>query len=314
MSTPTGSSNSGSEGKNLLGQLSDNLADAVAVAARSTVQVRARRRVGASGIVWGADGVIVTADHVIEREDEIAVGLPDGSEVTARLVGRDPSSDLAVLKVDAQGLIAASAAAGPARVGHLVLALGRPRGGGGEPLATLGMVGAVSGTWRTWRGGTLEGVIRSDVTLYPGFSGGPLVDTEGRIVGLNTSHLARGLAVTLPYTVVDRVAGALLAQGKIRRGYLGIATQPVALPAALRSKLQLSQESGLMIVGVESDSPAEQAGLLIGDILVAFAGQATEDLSALQDQLGPASVGTQQTVRLIRGGESAEVGVTVGER
>ncbi|MDI3340286.1 MAG: trypsin-like peptidase domain-containing protein [Sphaerobacter sp.] len=303
-------SNAGST--NLLTALSDSLADAVATAAPSVVRVEARRRLGATGIVWHADGLIVTADHVVERDDDITVGLPDGRDVRAHIVGRDPGTDVAVLRVDATGLMAATAAPGAARVGHLVLALGRPHGG--EPMATLGLVGAVAGPWRTWRGGTVEQVIRSDVTLYPGFSGGPLIDTEGRLIGMNTSVLSRGLPVTLPHAVLARVVEALVARGKVSRGYLGIATQPVVLPAGLRAQLGLAQESGLLIVQVEPGSPAEQAGLMLGDIVIAFGGQPTPEPQALQARLEPGSVGTQQPVRVIRGGALADLTVTVGER
>lgn len=181
-------------------------------------------------------------------------------------------------------------------------------------MATLGVIGAVSGPWRTWRGGTIDHAIRSDATLYPGFSGGPLIDTEGRLIGMNTSFLSRGLSVTLPAAMVERVVEALVSKGKVTRGYLGIATQPVALPQALRSQLGLTQESGLLIVGVEPDSPAERGGLLFGDIVIAFGGQPTTDPQSLQALLGPGSAGTQQPVRVVRGGAIADTTVTVGER
>ncbi|MFO7272553.1 S1C family serine protease [Sphaerobacter thermophilus] len=297
---------------NLLTELSDSLANAVATGARSIVRIDARRRIGATGIIWRADGLIVTADHVLEREDDITVGLPDGRDLPARIVGRDPGTDIAVLRVDADGLTAATISPVEARLGHLVLALGRPRGS--EPMATLGVIGAVSGPWRTWRGGTIDHAIRSDATLYPGFSGGPLIDTEGRLIGMNTSFLSRGLSVTLPAAMVERVVEALVSKGKVTRGYLGIATQPVALPQALRSQLGLTQESGLLIVGVEPDSPAERGGLLLGDIVIAFGGQPTTDPQSLQALLGPGSAGTQQPVRVVRGGAIADTTVTVGER
>ena len=161
-----------------LAQLSDALADAVERAARSTVQVNGRGRLPASGVAWTADGAIVTADHVLERDDEITVGLPDGSDVAATLAGRDPGSDLAVLRIAADGLVPAEhASAGETRVGHLVLALGRPSAGG--PQASFGTVSAIGGPWRTFRGGRVDGYLRPDVTFYPGFSGGPLIDVRG---------------------------------------------------------------------------------------------------------------------------------------
>jgi S1-C subfamily serine protease len=298
--------------KSIVVEFSDSLADAVALAGQSIVQVSARRRVGATGLIWSADGLIVTADHVIQRVEEIEIGLPDGRDIAARLIGRDPGTDIAVLKVDAGGLTPAVPSATESKVGHLVLALGRPFGG--SPMATMGIVSAAGGAWRTWRGGRIEGVVRSDVTLYPGFSGGPLIDGSGRVIGMNSSALARGLAVTVPHAVLRRVAQALTSQGKVRHGYLGIAAQPVGLPDSLRQRAGLTVETGLLLVGVEPGSPADRAGLLLGDILVAFAGGSTGGLEALNDRLGPDSVGTQQVAKIVRGGEVMDITVTVGER
>lgn len=195
--------------KNVVVEFSDSLADAVALAGQSIVQVSARRRLGATGLIWNADGLIVTADHVIQRVEEIVIGLPDGRDIAARLIGRDPGTDIAVLKVEAGGLTSAEPSETESRVGHLVLALGRPSSG--SPMATMGIVSATDGAWRTWRGGRIEGVVRSDVTLYPGFSGGPLIDGSGRVIGMNSSSLARGLAVTVPHAVLNRVVQALTA-------------------------------------------------------------------------------------------------------
>ena len=305
-------SSASNEPRSLLTELSDSLAGAVERASASVVRVNARRRLGATGVVWSADGVIVTADHVLEREDDVSVDLPDGRNVPAHVIGRDPSTDLAALRVEAGALTAMVPSPAAPRVGGLVLALGR--GHGDAPMATLGVISAVSGPWRTWRGGTLESVVRADANLYPGFSGGPLVDPEGRLVGINSSNLARGLGVTIPHAVVSRVVQALLSQGKVRRGFLGVATQPVALPEALRGTLGLTQASGLLLIGVEPESPAERSGLMIGDVLVALGGQPTADLESLQDRLGPDSVGAPQPARLVRGGQLVELAVTAGER
>lgn len=297
---------------NLLTELSSNLAAAVEVAQTSIVHIAARRRHGASGLIWRPDGYIVTADHIIEREEEIVVGLPDGSELAASIVGRDPGTDIAVLKVDASALTVLRPAETDAKVGHLVLALGSLHTG--STMASLGVVSAMSAAWRSWRGGNIEGVIRSDVTLYPGFSGGPLIDPVGGVIGLNTSALARGLAVTLPWNFVARVADTLASQGRLSRGYLGITTQPVALPEALRQSAGITQESGLLVAGVEPGSPAENAGLLLGDILVTFADRATTDMAALQEALGPGSAGQPQPVQLLRAGQLTDMTITVGER
>ncbi len=302
----------GGSNANILATLSDNLAQAVETAQPWIVRVSARRRIGATGIVWSADGLIVTADHVIDNPDDVKVGLSDGRELQATVIGRDQGTDLALLKIEAGGLPVATFSSDTARVGHLVLALGRPHGD--QAMASLGVVSAVGGTWRTWRGGSIEGVIRSDVTLYPGFSGGPLLSASGEVVGLNTSILARGLAVTIPTPVIQRVAEALSSGTGTKRGYLGVATQPVRIPDGLRTSLGLGQETGLLVLNVESDSPAERAGVLLGDTLVGFGERTLAEITALQDALGPGSAGRTETARLIRAGQLADVEITIGER
>ena len=300
------------EGTTVLTELSDALANAVAKAGASTVMVNARRRIPASGVAWSTDGVVVTSDHVVEREEDITIGLPDGSAVKGQLAGRDPGSDIAVIRIDAGKVPAAQLAPEPSRIGHLVLAVGRPTEG--DVMASFGVVGAVGGQWRTSRGGTVEGYIRSDVTFYPGFSGGPLVDGEGRIVGINSSRLGGGAGLTIPAAAVGQIVEQLLKGGKIRRGYLGIGSQPVRIPAAIAAKLSRQQETGLLVVGVETGSAAEKGGLLVGDILVAFGETPLQDTDDLQTQLGPDSVGQPRQVAILRGGEPKTLTVTVGER
>ncbi|MEX1104415.1 MAG: trypsin-like peptidase domain-containing protein [Dehalococcoidia bacterium] len=300
------------EGTTVLTELSDALANAVAKAGASTVMVNARRRIPASGVVWSNDGIIVTSDHVVEREDDISIGLADGSTVKAQLVGRDPGSDIAILRIDAGKAPGAQLAAEASRIGHLVLAVGRPVEG--DVMASFGVVGAVGGAWRTFRGGTVEGYIRSDVTFYPGFSGGPLVDGEGRVVGINSSRLGRGAGLTIPAAAVSQIVEQLLKGGKIRRGYLGIGSQPVRIPATIASKLGREQETGLLVVGVETGSAAEKGGLLVGDILVAFGEALLQDTDDLQTQLGTDSVGQPKQVAILRGGEPKTLTITVGER
>jgi S1-C subfamily serine protease len=291
--------------------LSQSLANAVELAARWTVRVTARRRIGASGVVWASGGVIVTADHVIEQEDEVLIGQPDGTELPAQVVGRDPGTDLAVLRVVNATLPAADRAPeGSARVGNLVLGLGRP---GASVQASLGVVSAVGGQWRTRRGRQIEGFVRSDVTFFPGFSGGPLIDAAGRLVGINTSRFGPGQGIAIPVAAAERVIDVLLAKGRISRAYVGIGSQPVALPPALAAKIG-GQESGLLIVSVEAASPGERAGLLVGDILVGMSDEAIADAGDLQARLGPERVGAQVTLRVLRGGEPLELSATLGER
>jgi S1-C subfamily serine protease len=295
---------------NSLTAFSDALADAVERAAASTVTVNARRRLPASGIAWTDDGVIVTADHVIERDEQITVILPGGTEVPATIAGRDPGSDIAVLRVAAT--LAPIVRGASVRIGHPVLAVGRPQAGG-DVMASFGVVGAVGGAWRTAHGSTIGGYIRADATLYPGFSGGPLVDVEGRAVGLNSSRLGRGAGLTIPVAALAPVVDALLSSGRIRRGYLGVVTQVARLAPALAARAG-GRETGLLIVNVEPGSPANAAGLITGDILVAFDGQPTADTEDLQAALGAASVGRTVQLTILRGGQPTAVAATVGER
>lgn len=294
----------------LLAQLSDELAAAVEKAGRSVVRVNGRPRQSASGIVWSADGAIVTADHVLERDDDLTVGLPDGREVPAKLVGRDPGTDLAVLRADATGLGPAAQANG-AKVGALILAVARP---GQSVQATLGVVSALGGQTRTWRGGQLDGFIRTDAVLYPGFSGGALVDSSGAAIGLSTSHFGQGAGFALPLTTVKRVAEQLLAGGRVKRGYLGVTSQPVQLPSAIRERLKIEEETGLLLLGVEPGGPAEQAGAMIGDVLVGLGGAPLRDTDDLQRALGGDKVGQPTPLRIVRGGEAKDLTVTIGER
>jgi S1-C subfamily serine protease len=294
----------------VLSDLSAALAAAVEAAGPSIVRVEARDHVPASGIVWSADGAIVSAHHVIEQDDNIRLGLADGRTVSAKLVGRDPTTDLAVLRADASSLtIAKWAAPDSLRVGHLVLALGRP---GHNVMATLGVVSAWGGSWRTPAGGQLDHYLQTDVVMYPGFSGGPLVSTTGEFLGLNTSPMLRGISLTIPSGSIKSVVETLLAHGRVRRGYLGVGAQAVRLPAPLAQ--QLNQETGLLIVSVEPTSPAEQGGLMLGDVIASLDGQPIRHLDDLLALLGGDRVGASVPVRIVRGGQVQEHKVTVGEK
>ncbi len=300
-----------------LGAFSDELANVVERAARSIVTVAARPRQSATGIVWKTDTetIVLTADHVVEREDDITVILPDKREVKAQLIGRDPSTDLAALRLAGVDLGADTAPAEVAeslRVGSLVLAIGRP--GSDGPRVSFGAVTFIDGPRRSWQGAEIEGVIFPDVTLYPGFSGGPLVDLSGRVVGLSSSHLTRANSAAIPVATLRRVANTLLTHGRVRRGYLGVGTQQVPLPAALAQKAGVSQDAALLVVTVESGSPAEQAGLLLGDLIVALGGQTVTDADTLRSQLGGDKLGQQIAVKIVRGGVPQDLTVTVGER
>lgn len=293
-----------------LSNLSEAMAGIVEAAGRSVVRVQGRRRLAASGIVWAAEGVILTAHHVVHADDEIGIGLPDGQSAGARLVGRDSSTDVAVLRTDAQGLAAAErATAQELRVGHLVLALGRP---GRTVQATLGIVSALGGEWRTPAGGQVSHYLQTDVLMYPGFSGGPLVDVGGRLAGMNTSALLRGVSLAVPVPTLERVVETLLAHGRVRRGYLGVGAQPVRLPEAVAQ--QVGQETGLLLASVNAGGPADSAGLLLGDTLVALDGQPLRHMDDLVAALGGERIDQQAQIRLIRGGQIQEIAVIIGAR
>ncbi len=293
----------------VLSDLSQNLATVVENAGVGIVRVEARPRLPASGIVWSADGVIVTAHHIVEEEDNIGIGLPDGRTAKAKLVGRDPTTDLAVLRSDATGLTPRGwADVNSLKVGHIVLALGRP---GQKVMATLGIISALGDSWRTPAGGRLERYLQTDVVMYPGFSGGPLVDANGQFIGLNTSALLRGVSLAVPAATMQQVVQALLTKGKVSRGYLGIGAQPVRLPANISQ--QLNQETGLLLVSVEPGGPADKAGIFQGDVVTGIAGQPVRHLDDLLGALTSDRVGTSVPVRIVRGGAVRDINVTVGE-
>jgi S1-C subfamily serine protease len=295
-------------GNDVLGTFSTGLADAVARARPSLVMVNGRQRQPASGIVYAAD-LVLTADHVLEREEDLTIETDDGRSLAAQFVGRDPASDLALLRVTGLGASTATQSGAP-RVGQLVLAVGRPSAGG--PMASLGVVSAVAGPLRTQRGGMVEQVIQTDATPYPGFSGGPLLDAHGTVLGVLTTGLVRGVALAIPSATAWRIADTLSQQGFVRRGYLGISSQPVAIPAAQRAGR--SQERGLLVVRVEDNSPAQAGGLLLGDILVGFGGAPVADTDELQSLLVGDHVGKAVPVEVIRGGALQTLQVTVGQR
>jgi S1-C subfamily serine protease len=291
----------------VLQDLSNDLANAVEQAGAGVVRVEGRKRFPATGIVWDTN-VVVTAHHVVTRDENIKIGLPNGDTTAATLAGRDPSTDLAVLRTQAS-LQRPTWAENQPRVGQLVLALGRP---GDSVQAALGIIGTVGDGWRTPAGGAVDHYVQTDVVMYPGFSGGPLVSAGGEILGLNTSALLRDVSVTVPTSTIRRVVEALLAHGRVKRGYLGIGTQPVRLPDNLAQ--QVGQETGLMLMSVEPDSPAAKGNLLLGDVIVGISGEPVRHLDDLFAQLSGDRVGTSVPVRIVRGGQIQEVAVTVGER
>jgi len=296
---------------NPLVKFSEAMADAVAKAGAATVLVNARHRMPASGIVYAPDWV-VTANHVVEVDEGITVLLEDGTEVGASVSGRDPTTDLAVLHLVRAASVAAEPVTQEARIGQLVLALGRPSPNGIE--ASLGVVSAVGGPVRTRRGALLERYLRTDTIPYPGFSGGPLIDAAGGVVGMNTSGLAHGMALTVPAGLVWQIADSLAQHGRVKRGYLGVRSQPVELSDEVQQALGRQQELGLLMVGVEKNSPASAGGLMVGDILVSLAGSPISDPDELVSRLSGSIVGSPTQVEILRGGQRMTLTVVIGER
>lgn len=303
---------------NSIDALSRQLAAAVERVSPAVVALDARPRVRTSGVIWRA-GVVVSTNHTVRRDEEIAVTLHDGRELKATLAGRDPGTDLAVLRygsgesLDESG-VAPRGDAASLKVGHLVLAVGRAHPARGVS-AGLGIVGAVAGGWRTWRGGEIDRLIRPDVSIFIGFSGGALLNTEGQVIGINTTGLARGAGLTIPASTVDRVVDHLLQHGRVARPYLGVGMfNRVALPEKLREKFNLQKASGLMILSVEADGPADRAGIMIGDILLALGDAAAPDSDDAQALFAGLEVGAAVKARILRGGELRELEITLGER
>ncbi len=297
--------------KSVLVELSDALADAAELAGKSTVLVNARRRMPASGIIFSAD-LVLTADHVVEKDEEISVVLADGAQVPAKLAGRDAGSDLAVLKLERAVGSIAEVTKTPARLGQLALALARPSRDGIE--ASLGTVSAIGGPVRTQRGGMLDRYIRTDSISYPGFSGGPLVAADGTILGLNTSGLSNGPAITIPADIAWNIADTLAKHGQIKRGYLGIRSQTVDLSNASQDALKRKQATGLLVISVENNSPGSNGGLIVGDILVAVAGNPVLHHDELFVRLNGDVVGKSTPIEILRGGQAQTLNIVVGER
>jgi S1-C subfamily serine protease len=284
--------------------LSNGLAAAVRQTSRSVFGVKARPRLGSTGVHW-RQGLVVTSDHTVRTDDDIALTRPDGRIVSATIAGRDPTIDIAVLRVDAGDVPLAQVGDSSAvQVGHIVLAIGD------GPRASWGVVSSM-GAEGSGAGG---GLFDLDLTLYPGFSGGPLVDVQGRVVGVNTSGVSRSQHLAIPAAAVDRLLDGLLRRGHIPRPYLGVSTQPVRLPETMRERFNLEQATAVIVVAVQPGSPAAQSGLVIGDVVVSLGGASITDPMELRRVLQPDRVGEAIVASVIRGGEARDLEVVVGER
>jgi S1-C subfamily serine protease len=293
---------------NMLTELSNHMADAVAAAAPSVVQVHGRRR-PASGLVYAA-GVVVTTMRAVGREDGLRVRTHDGSALDATLVGWDPATSLAVLKVPALTASPLAPAATAPRVGHIALAIARSWSN--AVTASAGIVSVIGGPLPTGRRRAIDRVIRTTAPMHDGFSGGAFLDTSGGLIGLTTAASIRGLGVVIPADIVWKTVAHVLEHGGSARGYLGIVGQPVQLPE--RQRGDTGRETALLVANVAPDGPAGRAGVLIGDVLLALDGTPVASPEDLLDLLTGSRVGQTATLRLLRGGSPAELAVTIGER
>lgn len=297
---------------NLLLALSQSLADTVERVEGAVVSVNAGRRFSPSGIHW-RNGIIVTSDESLQNNEDITITVRGGRNLAAKLLGRDATTDVAVFQIENPDIPVASIGdATTLKVGHLVL--GMARGREGDIKAAMGTISVLQGAWKSMSGGNIDQFIRPDITLYPGFAGGPLVDANGDVVGMNTSG-RRATALTIPSSTVNRVVEQLVAKGRIARGYLGVGMQPVRLPKNLQTVLNLTGDGGVIVINVEPNAPAEQAGILLGDILITFDGARVQDTNDILGYLNQGqSVNQAVSVQVVRGGELVNLTVTVGER
>jgi len=291
-----------------LTSISNQLADVVASVGPSVVQVQGRRR-PASGTVFGPDVVLTTA-RAVGREDGVRVRTPDGRVLESELAGWDPVTHLAVLRAPGLGVQAASPAEAPARVGHLAVAVARSWSN--AVTASAGLVAIIGGPLPTGRGRAIAEVIRTTAPMHDGFAGGAFVDTTGRVIGIATAVSIRDLGVVIPASIAWQAAKNIVEHGHLKRGYLGLAGQAVRLASSQRAPD--AREQALLVVGVSSDSPAEQAGLLVGDVILSFDDRAIETPEQLLEALSGERIGKPALVRILRGGASQDLTITVGER
>jgi serine protease DegQ len=292
--------------------LSEESAGAVEKSGGAVVAVHGRRRIPSSGL-HVRPGIIVTADHALQRDEEITITIAGGQSASATLAGRDPGTDLAILKITDTSLpVAQAVRAADLKPGQIVLGVGRTLQGALR--ACLAMLAVAGPSWRTWTGGMIDQTVRLDRNLHPNFSGGAVIDHSGQVLGIATSAFSRFASVVVPVSTIERVSAELEKKGHVGRGYLGTGMQSVRLPRNIRESLKLEAETGVLIVSVEPDSPAEKAGIMLGDVLVAIDGNPLRDIRGVQVFLAGAQIGKSVKASLVRAGSLQEVAITLGER
>jgi len=281
---------------------SDELARISDQTGKSVVSIHAGHRHSASGVLW-RDNIVITADHLIRDEEDVLVTLSPEKNTKAKVIGRDAATDLAALRLTETGDLkpATFGGASDLRIGHYVIALGRSRRG--NLVASAGIISGLMGSWRTWQGSEIEQFIRPDLTLYPGFSGGPLIDARGRFLGINTGGLRRSTPICIPHTTLARVGEELTTRGSVARPYLGIAVRPVQVSDRTREELGLGTPYGVLIMQIEPKGPADQASMLIGDVLVRAGGESIADSEDLLDLLSKKRIGDEIEAYVVRGGK-----------
>lgn len=291
---------------------SQSVASLVENAGRSVAAIKASAYRVVSGIAF-RDNLIAVNNHQLKRDGLVPVHLAGGTETEAAILGRDPTRDVALLQThDVKLETLQTADEASLKPGAFAAVIGRTIDAGLS--ASTGILGAVAGPRRTWRGGELTRFLRLDVNLYPSQAGAAVVSAEGRLIGMATGAMLRHSALAIPPETLNQIADELLREGRIRQGYLGVGLQPVAIPESLRSKSPQAGPSGLMVLSVEAGTGSDKAGLQLGDILIAAAGTTLSDTDSLLALLRGDAVGRPLSVTLIRAGALVEAEIHVADR
>jgi S1-C subfamily serine protease len=297
------------EPTNPLQAFSDSTAALVERTAASIVSVHGGGRWHSSGIHWRS-GITVTAEEALENDDNIELTFPGGRSVEASLVGRDPTTDVAVLRFQPDGLPTAATGTAPLRAGDVVLAVGAHEG---APLAAFGIISLSSGPWRSSRGGTIDNLIRLDLSLSPVAEGGALIDGQGRVLGMTVLG-PRRRALAIPTSTIERSVDQLLARGHVFRAYLGAGLRPLRGERQADGAATSGLGRGVLVVEVDPEGPSKRAGLLVGDVITSWNDKSIDRVRDVVHLLGPESVGSSVDLGLVRGGASAKLQVILGER